>query len=91
MKQGVKHYCLSKYDKKFYKVNKKRKGDIIRLGELQGSMIEGEEDSKNGIGEKGRQAMFLSVRMCTLKVSKVFSNEARIKLRSRWTVLGRKF
>lgn len=59
MKQGVKHYCLSKYDKKFYIVNKKRKGDIIRLCELQGSMIEGEEDCKHGMGEKGRQAMFL--------------------------------
>lgn len=91
MKQGVNHYCLSKCNKKFYIVNKKRKGDITKLRELQNSMIESGEDSKNGIEEKGRQAMFLSVRVCTFKVSKVFPNEARINLRSRWTVLGIKF
>lgn len=38
---------------------KRKKGDIIRLCKFQGSMIEGEEDSKHGMGKKGRQAMFL--------------------------------
>lgn len=73
MKQGVKHYCLSKYDKKFYIVNKKRKGDIIRLCELQGSMIEGEEDCKHVWGRKEDKQCSLSVRVSTLKISKVFS------------------